>query len=244
MGETVFRAVVQPGWQRRLISAVCRWNLRTVRDPELRRKLTPDYQPMCKRLIASSGFYRAVQQPNVELVTDGITRVEPGGVRTRDGVLHELDVLVLATGFDAHAYVRPMQLTGVDGVDIDDAWRDGPRAYRTVALPGFPNFFMLMGPHSPFGNYSLVAIAEVQARYAMRCIDAWRTGAIDAVAPTAEATDEFNQQMRAAMPNTVWVTGCQSWYLGKDGLPELWPWTPEKHRAMLREPDLTEFEQI
>jgi len=236
------RAVVQPGWQRAVLGWACRLNLRTIRDPELRRKLTPEHQPMCKRLIVSGGFYRAIQRPAVELITDAIERVEPAGVVTRDGVLHELDVLVLATGFDAHAYLRPIALAGEDGATLEDAWRDGARAYRTVALPGFPNFFMLMGPHSPVGNQSLITIAENQADYIMRLIAMFRDGTLAAAAPTTEATERFNAEMRDAMPNTVWVTGCKSWYLGKDGLPELWPWTPERHREMLAAPQLQEWD--
>ena len=236
------RAVVQPGWQRRLVDALCRLNLRTVRDPLLRAKLTPDYDPMCKRLVVSANFYKAVQQPNVDVVVRAIDHVEPEGIVTSDGKLHPLDVLVLATGFDAHAYLRPMALTGPGGVTLDDAWRDGPRAYRTVAIPGFPNFFMLMGPHSPIGNQSLVIVAETQADYVMQLIRMFMDGRLDSVAPSADATERFNAEMRAAMPNTIWTKGCNSWYLGKDGLPELWPFTPERHREMLRAPVLDELE--
>jgi hypothetical protein len=109
-----------------------------------------------------------------------------------------------------------------------------PRAHLTVALPGFPNFFMLMGPHSPVGNYSLTAIAETQATHILNWIQRWRRAEFDTVAPTQDATDNFNAEMRAAMPDTVWTTGCTSWYLGQDGNPELWPWTPDRHRARLR----------
>jgi cation diffusion facilitator CzcD-associated flavoprotein CzcO len=224
------------------VDLLCRLNLRTVKDPLLRAKLTPDHEPMCKRLVVSANFYKAVQQPNVDVVVRGIDHVEPKGIVTTDGKLHELDVLVLATGFDAHAYLRPMELHGPGGITLDDAWRDGPRAYRTVALPGFPNFFMLMGPHSPIGNQSMVIVAETQAGYAMQLIRMFMDGELDSVSPSAEATERFNAEMRAAMPNTIWTTGCNSWYLGKDGLPELWPFTPERHREMLRAPALEELE--
>lgn len=236
------QAIIKPGWRRSLIGRVCRRHLATVRDPELRRRLTPDYEPMCKRLIASAGFYDAVQRPDVELVTEAIDHIEPRGIVTRDGALHEIDVLVLATGFDAHAYLRPMELTGPDGLTLTKAWQDGPRAYRTVALPGFPNFFMLMGPHSPIGNYSLISVAEAQADYVLGWIRRWRAGLVSTMTPTPEATERFNAEMRKAMPQTVWTTGCTSWYLGKDGLPELWPWTPRKHRAMLRDPSFADFD--
>jgi cation diffusion facilitator CzcD-associated flavoprotein CzcO len=235
-------ALIRPGWQRRLISRLCELNLRTVRDPELRAKLTPDYQPMCKRLVMSPNFYRAVQRPGVQVVSERIDHVQPRGVVTADGVLHEVDVLALATGFDAHAYLRPVELTGPQGHRLSEVWAAGPRAYRTVALPEFPNFFMLMGPHSPVGNFSLVPIAEVQADFAVSWIQAWQRGEFTAAAPSAEATERYNAKLRAAMPNTVWATGCQSWYLGKDGLPEVWPWSPHRHAKMLRDRHVAEFE--
>jgi cation diffusion facilitator CzcD-associated flavoprotein CzcO len=236
-------AVVAPCWQRRMVSALCRWNLQlSVRDRELRRRLTPDYHAMCKRLAMSAHYYRAVQEPGVELVTDAIDHVEPHGVVTADGTLHELDVLVLATGFDAHAYVRPIELVGENGRTLEEAWADGPQAYRSVAVPGFPNLFMLIGPHSPVGNQSLVIIAETQADYAMWWINELREGRIAAAMPTEAATKDYNERMKAAMPQTVWMTGCNSWYLGKDGLPELFPWEPVRHRELLSTPELDDFD--
>ncbi|WP_431306169.1 flavin-containing monooxygenase [Mycobacterium hubeiense] len=237
------RATVQPCWQRRLVQTACRWNLRlSVRDAELRRKLTPNYQAMCKRQVLAGHFYPAVQRPGVEVITDAIEAVEPRGVVTADGTLHELDVLVLATGFDARAYVRPMQIIGENGLTLEEAWADGPTAYRSVAVPGFPNLFMLMGPHSPIGNQSLITIAEDQADYAIWWINQIRDGRITAAAPTEAATKDYNEQMKAAMPQTIWVTGCSSWYIGRDGLPELFPWTPERHRELLRNPEPAHFD--
>jgi cation diffusion facilitator CzcD-associated flavoprotein CzcO/acetyl esterase/lipase len=236
-------AVTRDGFWRRFISGCCRLNLRFgVKDPELRRKLTPDYQPMCKRLVMSSEFYPAMQRDDVELVTEAIDHVEERGIVTADGRLHELDVIVLATGFDAHAYMRPMNIVGENGVTLEQAWENGPRAYRTVGLPGFPNMFMLMGPHSPIGNHSLIAVAETQTRYAMHWIERIRAGEIRSVVPKPDATARFNEEMRAAMPGTVWTTGCSSWYLDADGVPELWPWTAGRHREMLKVPLAAEYE--
>jgi cation diffusion facilitator CzcD-associated flavoprotein CzcO len=236
-------APVEPGWQRRLYSAQCRWNLRlSVRDPQLRKKLTPKYEPMCKRLVFAGHYYQAVQKPGVDIITDGIDHIEPRGVVTVDGTLHELDLLVFATGFDARAYVRPMEITGENGIALNDVWADGPYAYRSVAVPGFPNLFMMTGPHSPIGNQSLVPIAEDQADFALWWIKQIRDGRIVAAAPTEAATKEYNDSMKEAMPQTVWITGCSSWYLGKDGLPELFPWIPQRHRELLLDRDVADFE--
>jgi len=235
-------ALTKPGLRRKLMGALCRASLRKVRDPELRRALTPDYTPMCKRLVMSGGFYGAIQRDDVELITAGIDHVERRGIVTDDGVLHEADIIVLCTGFDTHAFIRPMQLTGRDGIAVDDVWRESPRAHQTVAMPGFPNFFMMLGPHSPVGNLALTTVAESQADHILRWIERWRRYEFDTVEPTPSATDAFNAEVRAAMPNTVWTTGCDSWYLGKDGLPEVWPFTPGRHRAMLANTDLDQYE--
>ena len=233
--------LVRPGWRRRLIGAICRANLRTVRDPALRRELTPTYDPMCKRLVMSGGFYRAVQHDDVDLVTAAIHHVDRTGIVTTDGRHHDADVIVLATGFDAHAYMRPMDLVGRDGLDIADAWASGPRAHQTVTIPGFPNFFMMMGPHSPVGNYALTAIAESQAAHIATWIRAWQRTEFDTIEARDDATEAYNAGLTSAMPGTVWTSGCDSWYLGSDGLPEVWPHTPDRHRAMLAAPTMTDY---
>lgn len=232
-------AVVQPGWQRRMMTWGCHMHLRWgCRDPELRRRFTPKDKPMCKRLVMGTGFYKLFARPDVDLVDTPIDHIEPRGIVTADGVLHEQDVIVLATGFDAHAFMRPMQITGVGGRNILEMWsQDEPHGYRSVAIPGFPNLFTLIGPHSPFGNQSLFTISETQADFAMRCIEGWRRGEYDSMRPTDEATDRFNEEMKAAMPQTIWMTGCNSWYIGKDGLPHAWPWVASHHREILQAPD-------
>jgi cation diffusion facilitator CzcD-associated flavoprotein CzcO len=239
--ESFSAAVVQPGRFRKAIAARCRAYLASVEDPELRRKLTPDYEPMCKRLIMSRDFYPTLAKEHVELVTEGIDHVEARGVVTKDGTLHELDVLVLATGFDAHAWGID-NVVGEDGLSLKEAWARGTRTYRSIAVPGFPNFFMLIGPNSPIGNLSLIDVAEVQTEYIMRCIRMLRRGRAKALAPRREATERFHASVLEAMKDTVWVTGCNSWYLDADGVPNTWPWTAKRFHKDMRRPDLSDFE--
>ncbi|WP_324193464.1 flavin-containing monooxygenase [Nocardia otitidiscaviarum] len=228
------RGLVRPGPVRRLVQWVVARNLRSVRDPDLRRRLTPDYQAMCKRLVVSDRFYAAVQRADVDLVTAGIDRILPDGVRTTDGAEHRLDILVLATGFDSHAYMRPMAITGLGGRTLDQVWAHGPRAFEGMMLPDFPNLFMLIGPHSPVANHPLTAVAEAQSHRIVHWLRRWRAGEFTAVAPTPAATDRYNAGLRAAAPGTVWTTGCRSWYLGADGLPELWPGSPGAYEKLIR----------
>lgn len=240
--ETFARAVLGDEAELQRIEKLCRDNLENnVHDPVLKAKLTPNYRAACKRLIMSDEFYPAIQKPNAHLVTDGIERVEPEGVRTTDGRLHALDVLVIATGFDGHAFLRPMTVIGPHGNSLDEYWSESNRAYRSVALPGFPNFFMLVGPNSPIGNFSVIMISEMQVDYMMQLIDkALQAG--KAIAPTAAATDRFNDALRGAMQGTVWQSGCKSWYFDKNGNVQLWPWSFEQFVEDMRQPDLRDFE--
>lgn len=222
--------------------ALAERHLGTVRDPDLRRRLTPDHRLGCKRFILSDGFYDAMQRSNVALVTDRIARIEPAGVRTADGRLHPLDVLVLATGFKAQHYMRPMQLVGRDGLTIDRAWEGGVAAYRGVALPGFPNFFLLQGPNSPIGNYSLIKIAEAQSSYVMQLLDRIRHGDARTIEPRVDATERFNRELHDAAGTTIWKSdGCSSWYLDARGRLTIWPWSLARFEAEMKTPAFEDF---
>jgi cation diffusion facilitator CzcD-associated flavoprotein CzcO len=230
--------------QMKLIEDQCRANLETVRDPDLREALRPSYRAACKRLVMSPDFYDAIQRPNVELVTSGIERVDPTGVRTRDGELHELDVLVLATGFRADRFMRPMQVIGGDGVRLDDVWAKRPIAYLSISIPDFPNLFMLNGPNGPVGNFSLIEVAELQIQYILQLVEQIRSGRCRALAPSASATEAFDNARTEAARNTIWTTGCKSWYLDDRGIPASWPWPFDRFRAEMAKPKLEAYEQL
>ncbi|HVK98611.1 MAG TPA: NAD(P)/FAD-dependent oxidoreductase, partial [Dongiaceae bacterium] len=220
-------------------------HLNQVRDPELRRRLTPNYSFGCKRFILSDRFYDAMQQPQTQLVTHGIQHIEPAGIRTIDGTLHELDVIVLATGFKAQHYVRPIQITGDNGLTLEQAWADGTKAYHSVALPGFPNFFMLQGPHSPIGNFSLIRIAEMQCGYLLQVVQKICQGDIRRLAPKADATDAFNRDLQKAARDTVWMgPGCQSWYIDARGNLTIWPYSIHRFEDLMRAPRLTDYDIV
>ncbi len=225
------------------IHQTCEAYLETVADPELRERLRPDYRATCKRLVLSPNFYEAIQRPNAHLVTEDIARVEREGVRTKDGVLHPLDVLVLATGFRVDRFVRPMQVTGRGGVALDRVWEDGPFAYLAISVPDFPNFFLLNGPNSPVGNFSLIDVAEMQFGYVLSLIEEVRAGRCRNVGVSHEAAARFDAERREAAANTIWASGCRSWYLDAKGLPTAWPFTFDRFRDEMRAPRLEDFER-
>jgi cation diffusion facilitator CzcD-associated flavoprotein CzcO len=229
----------------KMIEQACLANLESnVHDPELRERLRPEYRAACKRLIISPDFYQAMQRPTAELVTDTIERVEPGGVRTKDGRLHELDVLVLATGFKADAFMRPIDIVGRNGTSLEQAWTPRPEAYLSISIPDFPNFFMLNGPNGPVGNFSLIEVAELQMRYILQLIERIRAGECREVCATRDALDEFERAREQAAKRTVWVTGCRSWYLDDRGLPAVWPWAFTRFRDAMKAPDLAAYEFV
>ena len=190
-----------------LMQSGCQQNLEdNIHDPELRMKLTPNYSAGCKRLIVSDLFYPAISKFNAELVTETITNIESKGIRTSDGRLHEIDVLVLATGFDPHRFLADAEIVGLDNKTLNEAWSKGNYAYKTICVPGFPNFFFLGGPNSPIGNFSYLLTAETQFGYIEKLIALIRDGVLSEVNPKPNVTDVFNQALRRAMPDTIWAS--------------------------------------
>ncbi|CAB4899071.1 unannotated protein [freshwater metagenome] len=228
-----------------VIEAACRANLENnVHDPVLREKLRPDYRAACKRLVVSPNFYQAIQQPNAELVTEGIEAIEPAGVRTVDGRLHELDVLVLATGFRTDRFLRPIHVIGRDGLQLDDVWAQRPVAHLSISVPGFPNLFMLNGPNGPVGNFSLIEVAELQIAYVMALVEQIESGRCREISASHSATEAFDTERIAAAKKTVWASGCRSWYLDDRGIPAAWPFTFDRFRQEMAAPKLGDYELV
>ncbi|TGD71288.1 NAD(P)/FAD-dependent oxidoreductase [Mangrovimicrobium sediminis] len=225
------------------IQSIVEQNLEnSVRDPALREKLRPNYRAACKRMVFSPNYYEKVQDPTVYVDTSGIERIESDGVRMRDGSFHPLDVLVLATGFKADAFVRPMTITGRDGADLNTLWAQHPKAYYAVTVPDFPNFFMLNGPTGPVGNFSLIDIAERQWNYIEQLVALLRSGRCTEVSPSHAALEHYEALRTEAAKKTVFASGCSSWYLDAEGVPQVWPWPYEHFMEVMEKPNLDDYE--
>ncbi len=198
---------------------------RQVPDPELRRKLTPDYTIGCKRILLASDYYPALTRPNVEVLTEGLAEVRGNTVVGADGSAREVDAIVFGTGFHVTDMPAMQWLYGRGGVQLADAWKGGMSAYRGTTITGFPNLFMLVGPNTGLGHTSMVVMIEAQIAYLLDCLrhmDTHGIGVID-VRPAAE--EDYNEQLQQDMSGTVWTTGgCASWYLDERGRnTTLWP---------------------
>ncbi|HQR04238.1 MAG: NAD(P)/FAD-dependent oxidoreductase [Proteobacteria bacterium] len=217
---------------------------RSVKDPVLREKLRPDYRAACKRLIFSPDYYDAIQRPNAVAAVGKIERIEPTGVRMKDGTLHEVDIIVLATGFQADRFIRPTRVIGKNGVDLDHAWALRPSAYLAVTIPDFPNFFMLNGPTGPVGNFSLIDIAELQWGYIAQLIAEIDAGRCRIISPTHAAMADYETRRIAAAKHTIFGSGCSSWYLDAEGVPASWPWSYDAFIAAMAHPKLEAFDRV
>ncbi len=218
-----------------------------VDDPDLRARLTPSFEPGCKRLLLSDRYYPALTAENVDVVTDPIVEVAPSGIVTADGAVHEVDTIVLATGFRVADHPMAARIHGRDGRSLAEAWGDrGPRAYVGTTVSGFPNLFLLSGPNTGIGHTSLVYMIESQLPYvlgALRHLD--RTGAA-AVDVRPEVVEDWDRRLQAKLAPTVWNRGgCSSWYLHESGRnPAIWPDFTWRFRRLTRRFDAEHYDLL
>ena len=213
-------------------------------DPELRRRVTPDFRIGCKRILISNTYYPALDRDDVELVTDGIAEVRPEGIVTSDGTLREVDAIVVATGFFTTEQPISEHVKGRGGRTLADTWREtGMAAYKGTSIAGFPNLFQIVGPNTGLGHSSMVFIIESQIAYILSALRTMDERSIATVEPTPEAQRAWNSDLQQRMGRTVWSTGgCASWYLDSHGRnTTLWPRTTYKFRELTREFDPDQY---
>ncbi|PTR30556.1 cation diffusion facilitator CzcD-associated flavoprotein CzcO [Rhodococcus sp. OK519] len=217
---------------------------RQVPDRRLRATLTPDYTIGCKRILVSSNYYPTLQRENVDLVTSGIAEFTASGIRTVDGVEHPADVVVFGTGFEIGERFEHEHIVGRGGQTIQQAWRDGMEGYLGVAVTGFPNFFLMMGPNSGGGNQSIVFVIEAQAHYILECLRAMADRDATRIEVRAGTQHDFNRQVHRKLEGSVWNSGgCDSWYLDRTGRNRAaWPGSSVSYWMRTRHPDLGAFD--
>lgn len=216
------------------------WRLRMHRDvgpPGLRAALEPGYRMGCKRLLRAPDWYATLARDDVDLVTDEIREVLPAGPRTADGTVHPADVLVFGTGFRATSFLAPMRVTGRGGRELGDEWRDGARAYLGIAVPGFPNLFLVYGPGTNLGHSSIIFMIESQLAWIRQAVAALAGRGLASIEVRADVADEFDARFRAASARTVWESGCTSWYTVDGRNTNNWPGSTLAYRRGTRRLD-------
>jgi cation diffusion facilitator CzcD-associated flavoprotein CzcO len=190
----------------------------------LQRQLTPDYTIGCKRILPSNEFYPTFLLPHVHLHTEGIERIEGNSVISKDGTRTDVDVLILATGFEAAEFPAQFKVRGRNGVLLSDQWKNGPEAFLGTTVSGFPNMFFIIGPNTGLGHSSMILMMEAQVKYIISCIRELEKQGATAMDVRAEVQETFNKEIQTRLATTVWNSGCISWYRTKAGRnTSLWP---------------------
>jgi cation diffusion facilitator CzcD-associated flavoprotein CzcO len=228
----------------RLLEREARTHLqRQVADPDLRARLTPNYQIGCKRVLLSDDFYPSLQRDNVHLVTDPIVEVTPDGIRTADGAQRDVDTIIFGTGFDVSANLVRLDLVGRGGRSLGDVWaEEGIGAHLGITVSGFPNLFLLLGPNTGLGHTSVVFMIEAQARYVARALDLMDSSGASTIEVRAEAQQRFVHRVQSRLDKTVWQSGCRSWYLDENGRNfTIWPHVTWRYWLRTRRPRPADF---
>lgn len=216
---------------------------RQVADPWLRRQLTPDFTPGCKRMLVSSDYYPALQRDNCKLIDWPIATMSPVGIRTSDGIEHHLDAIVFATGFDVHLTGPPYPVTGLGGRSLADEWTGGAQAYKSINVSGYPNLFLMTGPNSGPGHNSLLVYVEGQIDYAVAGIRTILRKNLRYLDVRAEVQKQHNARLQQRLTKTTWMSGCTSWYLTADGFnASMYPGTATQYLRQMRDFRLGDYD--
>ncbi|MFG3285092.1 flavin-containing monooxygenase [Streptomyces sp. NPDC048111] len=231
-----------------LVESIAKSNIaRSIKDPALRAKLTPDYRIGCKRILLSSSYYPALAQDNVDVVAAGLSEVRGSTLVASDGTETEVDAIIFGTGFHVTDMPIADRVVGADGHTLAESWKDGMQSLRGATAAGFPNWMTIIGPNTGLGNSSMILMIESQLNYLadyLRQLDV--LGGRAALTPRASAVGAWNRRVQERMKRTVWNTGgCTSWYLDAAGRnTTVWPGTTGEFRRATREVDLGEYEVV
>lgn len=197
-----------------------------VKDKQLAQKLTPDYIMGCKRILVSNKYFPTFNRDNVELVTDVIQELTADSIITKDGKMRKIDCLIYGTGFitDPRIYLQPFSCIGEHGVELKQAWKDGAESYYGISHKGFPNLFQLLGPNTVLAHNSVIFMIESQVDYILQMMDLVAQSQSNAIVVKDQVQDQFNHDVQDMLNNTVWQSGCVSWYQQDGGKNfALWP---------------------
>ncbi len=215
---------------------------RHITDPAKLQHIIPDYRIGCKRILISNDWYPAINRPNVSLVTETIDRIEPDGVVTQTGRHYPVDAIICGTGFRASEFLSPIQITGRGGRTLNEAWKDGASAFKGIAVNGFPNLFMLYGPNTNLAHNSIIFMLESQFRYVLDALQALKKYPGSAMDVRQDRQDRFAAWVQDGLQDSVWASGCTSWYLDANGRNTInWPGFTFSYRFSTRRVDTADY---
>ncbi|MCA0930354.1 flavin-containing monooxygenase [Ruegeria profundi] len=222
-------------WRKGLESAIT--------DSDERKRLTPDYRIGCKRILSSNDWYPALARDNVTVIPYGVASIEGNQIIASDDSRTQADVLIWGTGFHVTDVVERLNITGSDGLTLRDAWADGMQANLGTAIAGFPNFFMLLGPHTGLGHNSVVLMIEAQVRHIGRVLDQMQRDGLQVITPDPIKQAAFTQEMQDRHADSVWQAGgCTSWYQDAKGRnTTLWPGTVSEYEKRMAKAGLEHY---
>ena len=240
--ETVTRLIRNPRTLGRLGAL---WSTlfmrRTIKDPDLRRRMWPDYTFGCKRILFTSHFLPAIQRANAELVTEPITRIDATGLVTGDGRHHDVDCIIYGTGFKTSAFMFPMEVTGAGGASLRDLWAGGAHAHLGMSVPGFPSLFFMYGPNTNTSGGSIIAYEEAQAAYIRQALQLVRDRDAAAIEVRPEVEAASDREVQARFAGTAWLE-CDSWYRDEHGrIVTNWPGYMTEYFARVATIDPSEY---
>ncbi|SCK12104.1 Predicted flavoprotein CzcO associated with the cation diffusion facilitator CzcD [Variovorax sp. HW608] len=216
-----------------------------VKNNKFRHRLTPDYPIGCKRILISNHWYKALVRPNVEVIGEDIAEVLPNGIRTSDGKVREVDAIVYGTGFAATDFLAPMEIQGLGGKTLKQAWKEGAEAYLGLTVSGFPNLYMLYGPNTNLGHSSIVYMLESQFNYIVDAVKTLRGRQLRYLDVRGNVLNDFNSEVQERMKKTVWAAGCTSWYQTATGKnTNNWPGFTFEYRKRTRRMKLDEYTAV
>jgi len=189
-----------------------------VKDPVMRKKLTPDYALGCKRVLLSNEWLPALTAKNVEVVTEGIREITPTGIIANDGTHREVDTIIYGTGFEATGFLAPMKVTGLQGQSLNERWQNGAEAFMGMTVSGFPNLFILYGPNTNLGAGSIIYMLEAQQKYVTQAVQTLAKQSLRYLDVKPDVISEYNAVLRRrSKEDSVYESGCHSWYITADG---------------------------
>ncbi|WP_377190730.1 flavin-containing monooxygenase [Ruegeria meonggei] len=244
-----YRHRVFRGQKRMVALAMKMWRdalEKEITDPQDRQTLTPYYRIGCKRILSSNDWCSTLARDNVTVVPNGVASIDGDQITASDGSQRQVDVLIWGTGFHVTDAVQRLDITGADGLALRDAWADGMQANLGTAIAGFPNFFILLGPHTGLGHNSVVLMIEAQVSHIGRALEQMSRDKLQVIAPDAAKQAAFTQEMQDRHVDSIWQTGgCTSWYQGAYGRnTTLWPGTVAEFEKRMAQSGLEQYTPV